>query len=211
MEINVVGAGRTDTGVHAEQIYAHFDLLDKFDKNEVLYKLNGILPNDIVIQDIFEATENAHARFDALQRSYEYRILLDKNVFFIDTSWQLINKKLNLVKMNEAAEILLNYTDFQCFSRSNTEVKTYDCDITRAEWIQNKSSLTFYISANRFLRNMVRAIVGTLIDVGLGKTTIEEFKNIILSKDRCNAGASVPPQGLFLTKIDYPNRIFIND
>jgi tRNA pseudouridine38-40 synthase len=210
-EINVVGAGRTDTGVHAEQLYAHIDITSKFDIDETLYKLNGILPKDIVVWDILKTTDTAHARFDAVQRSYEYRILQEKNPFFIDTTWQLINKKLNLAKMNEAAEILLNYTDFECFSRSNSDVKNYNCDVTRAEWIQNETSLIFYISANRFLRNMVRAIVGTLIDVGLGKTTIEDFNNIILSKDRRFAGASVPPQGLFLSKIDYPNIIFINE
>ncbi len=210
-EINVVGAGRTDAGVHAEQLYAHLDLNVEFDINETIYKLNGILPKDIVIHDILRVSDNAHARFDAFKRSYEYRILKEKNPFFIDTTWQLINKKLNLVKMNEAAEILLNYTDFECFSRSNSDVKNYDCDIAKAKWIQDGNSLIFYISANRFLRNMVRAVVGTLIDVGLERTSIEEFKKIILSKNRSNAGASVPPQGLFLTKIDYPNLIFINE
>lgn len=210
-EINVVGAGRTDTGVHAEQLYVHLDVTSEFEIGETIYKLNGILPKDIVVKDILKTTATAHARFDAVQRTYEYRILQEKNPFFIDTTWQLINKKLKLEKMNEAAEILLNYTDFECFSRSNSDVKNYICDITHAEWIQNDTSLIFYISANRFLRNMVRAIVGTLIDVGLGKTTIEDFRNIILSKNRSKAGASVPPQGLFLSKIDYPNIIFINE
>ena len=114
-------------------------------------------------------------------------------------------------KMNEAAEILLTYTNFKCFSRSNTDVNTYNCDVTRAEWIQKKQLLVFHISANRFLRNMVRAIVGTMLEVGLGKTTIEEFKQIIEDKDRCNAGPSAPPQGLFLTRVTYPKTVFIHE
>jgi tRNA pseudouridine38-40 synthase len=136
---------------------------------------------------------------------------LGRDPFLTKTTWQLINKKLNVVKMNEAANILLSYTNFKCFSRSNSDVKTYNCSITRAEWIQHKKMLVFHISANRFLRNMVRAIVGTLLDVGEGKTSIEKFKQIIERKDRCNAGPSAPPQGLFLTQVTYPKTIFIHE
>jgi len=210
-QINVVGAGRTDTGVHAKQLYAHIDLENNFNIKDSIYKINALLPKDIVVQNILKTTEEAHARFNATSRSYEYRIFLGRNPFYIDTTWQLINKKLNIVKMNEAAKILLNYTNFKCFSRSNTDVKTYNCNITIAEWILTEKRLIFYISADRFLRNMVRAIVGTLINVGLEKTTLEEFKKIIESKNRSNAGTSVPPQGLFLTKITYPKTIFINE
>jgi len=209
--INVVGAGRTDTGVHAEQLFAHIDLEPQFNLNEVLYKINALLPNDIVILNIVKVIDDAHARFDAIERSYEYRIFLGRNPFLNETTWQLINKKLNVAIMNEAAEILLTYTNFKCFSRSNTDVKTYNCNVKKAEWIFNNNQLIFNITADRFLRNMVRAIVGTLLNVGSGKTSIEEFKQIIESENRSNAGPSAPPQGLFLTKVAYPNRIFIHE
>mgnify|MGYP000008462195 FL=1 len=209
--IDVLGAGRTDSGVHAEQLFAHFDLDYKFNLNEVIYKLNSILPNDIVVHTILKVKEDAHARFDALSRSYEYRIYKGRNPFLTETTWQLINKKLNIDKMNEAAKILLTYTNFQCFSRSNTDVKTFNCIISNAFWKENGEELVFYISADRFLRNMVRAIVGTLIEVGEGKIAIEDFKKIIESKNRCNAGPSAPAQGLFLTKVAYPKTLFINE
>jgi tRNA pseudouridine38-40 synthase len=211
VSINVVGAGRTDTGVHAEQLYAHVDFSNEINLGEVIYKINSLLPNDIVVENILKATESAHARFDATSRSYEYRVFLGRNPFLIDTTWQLNNKKLNIVKMNEAAEILLTYTNFKCFSRTNSNVKTYNCDVKRAEWVLTKKILVFYITADRFLRNMVRAIVGTLIEVGTGKITLEDFKQIIESKDRCNAGTSAPAQGLFLTQVTYPKTIFIHE
>jgi len=209
--INIVGAGRTDAGVHAEQLFAHFDIDSIFKIDEVVYKTNALLPNDIVVLNIMKVIEDAHARFDAVQRSYQYRIFLGRNPFLVETTWQLINKKLNVAKMNEAAEILLTYTNFKCFSRSNTDVKTYDCDLKKALWVQTKQHLIFYITADRFLRNMVRAVVGTLLDVGANKTSLEEFKKIIESKNRSNAGPSAPPQGLFLTEVTYPNRIFIHE
>lgn len=209
--IIIFGAGRTDTGVHASQMFAHFDIENELNTVEIIYKINALLPNDIVIYSIIKTNNNAHARFDALSRSYEYRIFLGRNPFEIDTAWQLINKKLNVDKMNEAAEILLTYTNFKCFSRSNTDVKTYNCDISQAEWILTDKLLVFHITADRFLRNMVRAIVGTLIDIGSEKISLEQFKSIIESKNRCNAGASAPPQGLFLTQIKYPKNIFIHE
>ena len=209
--IDVVGAGRTDAGVHAEQLYAHLDLEEDFDVFEVSYKLNSLLQKDIVILNILKVTEEAHARFNAVSRSYQYRIYFGKNPFLTDTAWQIINKKLNVDLMNAAAEILLTYTNFKCFSRSNTDVKTYNCTVTKAVWVLENKSLNFYITADRFLRNMVRAIVGTLIDIGTGKTTLEEFKKIIESKDRKNAGPSAPAQGLFLTEVNYPKKLFINE
>jgi len=209
--INVVGAGRTDTGVHAEQLFAHIDFDIEFTIEELIYKLNALLPNDIVVENIYKAIERTHARFDAVSRSYEYRIFLGRNPFLTDTTWQFSAKKLNIVKMNEAASFLLTYTDFQCFSRSNSDVKTYNCDITNAVWIQTNKLLIFHITADRFLRNMVRAIVGTLLEVGKEKISLEEFKQIIESKNRCNAGPSVPPQGLFLTQVTYPKGIFIDE
>ena len=201
-EISVVGAGRTDAGVHASQMYAHLDTDKKLNKNHV-YKFNSLLPDDIVVYKIHSVKDDAHARFDAISRSYEYKIWLGRNPFLLETTWQLYYQKLNISLMNNAAKVLLEYEDFQCFSKVKTEVHTFNCDVTLAEWKQKENELTFHISANRFLRNMVRAIVGTLIDVGTGKTTIEEFRKIIESKNRNNAGLSVPAKALFLTEVTY--------
>lgn len=209
--INVVGAGRTDTGVHAEQLFAHVDFNNEINIKEAIYKLNSLLPHDIVVKNMIKTIVSAHARFDATSRSYEYRIFLGRNPFLMDTTWQLNNTKLNIVKMNEAADILLTYTNFRCFSRSKTNVKTYNCDVRRVEWIQTNKMLIFHITADRFLRNMVRAIVGTLIEVGKEKITLEDFKQIIKSEDRSNAGTSAPAKGLFLTQVTYLNTIFIDE
>lgn len=207
-ETDVVGAGRTDAGVHATQIFAHFDIENNIDINELKNRLNAFLPDDVVVQNIHLVTNEAHARFDAVSRSYEYRILLGRSPFLVDTTWQLYQQRLDIGKMNEAAQVLLDYTDFKCFSRSKTDVRTYNCDVTKAFWKLQGNELTFYITADRFLRNMVRAIVGTLVDVGLGKKSKEDFINIIESRDRTKAGFSVPAQGLFLTKVTYPKEIF---
>lgn len=201
-DIQIVGAGRTDTGVHASQMFAHFDI-DKLIDDNLEFKLNSILPNDIFIKAIFLVDDEKHARFDALSRSYEYKIWLGRNPFLLDFSWQIHSQKPNVTLMNEAAKLLLDYEDFESFSKVKTNVHTFNCNITEAFWIQNDNQLTFHISANRFLRNMVRAIVGTLLDVGLEKISISDFKNIIESKNRSNAGLSVPAKGLFLTQIKY--------
>ena len=201
-KIEVVGAGRTDTGVHAKQMFAHFDIDDSL-KKQLVFKLNSLLPNDIAIKKIFKVDDEKHARFDAVSRSYEYKIWLGRNPFLLDFTWQIHSQKPNIDVMNEAAKLLLEYKDFQCFSKVKTDVYTYNCDITEAIWKQNEEELTFYISANRFLRNMVRAIVGTLLDVGLAKISIADFRKIIESKNRSNAGLSVPAKGVFLTKITY--------
>lgn len=206
--INILGAGRTDTGVHAEQMFAHFDIDNQIDAQLMCYKLNSILPSDIVIKAIFKVKEEAHTRFDALSRSYEYRIWLGKYPFLRDITWQT-HLKPSVHKMNEAARLLLNYNDYKCFSKSKTDVKTYNCTITEAVWKQEGNLLIFHISADRFLRNMVRAIVGTLLEIGLGKITIDDFRKIIESRNRSEAGVSVPPQGLFLTKIRYPKEIIL--
>ena len=200
--IEVVGAGRTDTGVHAKQMFAHFDVKSEA-KEEIVYKLNSILPNDIVVYKLFEVSSEKHARFDAVSRSYEYKIWLGRNPFLLDFSWQIHSQKLEIDSMNEASKILLKYKDFQSFSKVKTDVHTYNCDIFDAHWKVDKADLTFYISANRFLRNMVRAIVGTMVDVGLGKISVLDFEEIIKSKNRSNAGLSVPARGLFLTAIKY--------
>ncbi len=207
-EIQAVGAGRTDAGVHAKQLFAHFDLDKIIAVEETIYKLNSFLPKDISIQDIIQVTDEAHARFHATSREYEYIISLRKDPFQQKLAYQ-INVVPNVDLMNKAAEVLLQYSDFQCFSRSNTDAKTYICNITKAVWETEGSQLKFTITANRFLRNMVRAVVGTLLNVGLGKITIEQLHEIIKSKDRSNAGASAPAHGLFLTKVCYPTTIFV--
>ncbi len=201
-EINIVGAGRTDTGVHASQMYAHFDVDADLDEN-FTYKLNAILPNDIVIYKTTKVEADAHARFDATKRSYEYKIWLGRNPFLLDTTWQLNYKNINVEAMNTAAAMLYEYEDFECFSKVKTDVFTYNCTVTNAVWKLKGNELTFYITANRFLRNMVRAIVGTLLDVGLGKITIDDFRAVIESKNRSKAGVSVPAKGLFLTEVAY--------
>jgi tRNA pseudouridine38-40 synthase len=201
-DINVVGAGRTDTGVHASQMFAHFNV-DKKLVGDAVFKLNSILPEDIVIYKVFLVDDEKHARFDAVSRSYQYKICLGRNPFLLDFAWQIHSQKFNINLMNEAASLLLEYEDFESFSKVKTDVYTFNCDITKAVWTQKENELTFHISANRFLRNMVRAIVGTLIEVGTGKKTIEDFKQIIESKNRSKAGLSVPAKGLFLTEIKY--------
>jgi len=208
--INIMGAGRTDAGVHALQMYAHFDVELEIDITLILDRLNSFLPEDIVIYRIFEVDEKSHTRFHAISRSYKYQIYLGRNPFLLDTTWQIYRNRLDVDKMNEAAKLLLNHADFKCFSKS-TDVNTYICDVIFAEWKQTDNLLVFHISANRFLRNMVRAIVGTLIDVGMNKISIDDFKKILDSRSRSEAGFSVPARGLFLTHIKYPESILKNE
>jgi tRNA pseudouridine38-40 synthase len=202
----IVGAGRTDAGVHAKQMFAHFDTDILFEVEDLIFKLNSFLPKDIAIQDIFEVKPDAHARFHALSRAYLYRISLNKDVFNFNESYYL-KQRLDLDKMNKATKILLDYKDFQCFSKSQTDVNTYNCDIMVAQWQIVNNELQFNIKADRFLRNMVRAIVGTLLNVGLGKLEVEDLHTIIKSKNRSEAGFSVPAHGLYLTEIIYPETI----
>lgn len=207
-EIKLVAAGRTDAGVHAKQLFAHFDFEEIKDLSHLVYRLNSFLPKDISIENIVPVSADAHARFHASEREYEYIISLKKDPFSQGFTY-LLYQKPNVDAMNEAAETLLNYQDFQCFSRTNTDVKTYHCNVQKAYWILENDRLIFTITANRFLRNMVRAIVGTLLDVGYAKTSLEEFHAIIASKNRVNAGSSAPANGLYLTKVLYPKEIFI--
>jgi len=200
--INVMGAGRTDTGVHASEMYGHFDFETPIDVTSLVHKLNSYLPKDISIFDIILVHDEAHCRFDATKRTYEYHINTVKNPFLQELSWYF-NQKLDVALMNEAAKILLNHTDFQCFSKVNTDVNTFDCKIFEAYWKIENKNLIFTISANRFLRNMVRSIVGTLVNIGLQKISLTDFENIIASKSREKAGFSVPAHGLYLTEIDY--------
>lgn len=200
--IVIMGAGRTDTGVHASKMFAHFDYEKEIDSKTVVHKLNSYLPKDIAVSEIINVDENAHARFDAKQRTYEYKINLTKNVFLDELSWYY-NKELDVEAMNDAASLLMEFIDFQCFSKVHTDVNTFNCAITQAFWKKENDQLIFTISADRFLRNMVRSIVGTLVNVGLGKISKADFQKIIESKDRKKAGFSVPACGLYLTEIKY--------
>ncbi|MCK7591363.1 tRNA pseudouridine(38-40) synthase TruA [Subsaxibacter sp. CAU 1640] len=205
-KISVMGAGRTDAGVHASQMFAHFDIEDSFDVESIVFKLNCFLPKNIAIHNIFRVNDKAHARFNATSRTYHYKIATKKNVFTYDLAYH-IYFSLDVDKMNAACKILFDYNDFQCFSKSNTDVKTYHCTIKEAFWKLDENQLIFKITADRFLRNMVRAIVGTMIEIGLGKIEVEQLHNIIKSKSRSEAGYSVPANGLYLTNIVYPEKI----
>ncbi|GAA4955898.1 tRNA pseudouridine(38-40) synthase TruA [Algibacter agarivorans] len=205
-QISIMGAGRTDAGVHAKQMFAHFDTDVNFDVKDLIFKLNSFLPIDVAIHDIFKVKAEAHTRFDALSRTYLYRVSLKKNVFTNENVFY-VKHALDVDKMNEASKILFEYKDFQCFSKSKTEVKTYHCDIIKAEWFFKDDELHFVIQANRFLRNMVRAIVGTMVNIGLGKIDIDHLHTVIQSKNRSEAGFSVPAHGLYLTHIEYPDDI----
>ncbi len=202
-EIDVVGAGRTDTGVHATQMFAHFDYEEVIDGEALTKRLNAFLPKDIVVYRFIHLHDEAHARFDATSRTYEYHIHTFKDAFVAEGSWYNFHP-LDVDKMNEAAKILFEYIDFKCFSKTHTDVKTFNCKVIEAQWQQNGTRLVFTITADRFLRNMVRAIVGTLVNVGLGKINLHDFRQIIESRDRSAAGFSVPAHGLYLTKVKYP-------
>ena len=204
--VAIVGAGRTDAGVHARQMFAHFDASEELDGEDLAYKLNSMLPKDIAISEVFPVRKDAHARFDAVARSYEYHLLQYKDVFDYDQAWYF-RYELDLEKMNKAAEILKEYSDFQCFSKSRTDVHTYNCRVDEAKWVEKDGKLIFYITADRFLRNMVRAVVGTLLEIGQGKQPVEYMHEVIKSKDRGKAGTSVPAHGLYLTRIEYPETI----
>lgn len=207
-EINTTGVGRTDTGVHAKEFYAHFDVGELIvDKKAFLYNLNSILPKDIAVFNLFLVRADAHARFDATSRSYEYVISRNKDPFMQEYSYYFYGD-LDIDVMNQAAEYLKLVDDFSSFCKSGVQVKTMICDVKEAYWQEANGKLVFHITADRFLRNMVRAIVGTLIDVGQGKLSLEDYKEVIASKKRSSAGYSVPGQGLFLSKIEYPKTIF---
>jgi tRNA pseudouridine38-40 synthase len=204
--IETTGCGRTDTGVHARQLYAHFD--SENSKSEILnpkteISINAILPSDIAVKRIIPVHTDAHARFDAVLRSYEYHVHFEKDPFKINLSWELRDKP-DVALMNVAARIIMEYTDFSCFSKSNTQVFTNNCKMARAEWVHADGCLIFHISADRFLRNMVRAIVGTLMLVGKKEIEPVDVRKIIESKSRGNAGVSVPACGLYLTEVKYP-------
>jgi tRNA pseudouridine38-40 synthase len=202
--IDVVGAGRTDTGVHASFFVLHFEVLNELGNLEnLVYKLNSLLPFDIAMQKIWPVANDRHARFSAISRTYKYYISTKKNPFRTETSFKYL-LPLDVEKMNNAARILSEYEDFTSFSRLHSDVKTNNCKVLRAEWEVKNTQLIFTIQADRFLRNMVRAIVGTLLEVGKGKLSLKDFRKIIEAKDRAAAGASAPAKGLFLVDVEYP-------
>lgn len=201
--IALTGAGRTDAGVHARYMTAHFDTDTPFDATHLVKRLNVYLPADMAIFSIEQVADTLHARFDATARTYQYHVHTHKDAFIHTQSLQ-VPATLRFDLMNEAAKVLFEYIDFTSFSKLHTDVKTNNCTITHAEWTQiSTHQWVFTITANRFLRNMVRAIVGTLLQVGTEKISIQEFRNIIESKDRCKAGTSAPAHALYLTKVTY--------
>jgi tRNA pseudouridine38-40 synthase len=201
--ITVIGAGRTDTGVHARMMVAHFDIDGDIDCEQITYKLNRLLPRDIAVNDIHPVAEDMHARFSAKSRTYHYYVHTNKNPFRRMYSFQL-HYPLDFSAMNKAADILLEYKDFGAFCKSHTDVKTTLCDVTAAKWIEEADGCWYFeITANRFLRNMVRAVVGTLVEVGRHRARIEDFRKIIEGKKRTEAGESMPAQALFLEDIKY--------
>jgi len=208
--ITLTGAGRTDAGVHAATFYAHFDseyiFQNKEKKDGFVFKLNRFLPKDIVVYDIMIGLDCFHSRFSAISRTYKYYISLSRDPFANDFTFEMYGT-LDIINMNIACAVLMQYTDFSCFSKSNTQTKTNNCRIDKARWYYEETKLVFEITADRFLRNMVRAIVGTLIQVGNGKLQPHDLHEIIKSGDRGNAGTSVPGKGLFLEQIEYPKSL----
>jgi tRNA pseudouridine38-40 synthase len=206
-EISITGSGRTDTGVHCAQQFFHVDIDASFVPEDLVHRLNSFLPRDIAIRSIVLVRSDAHARYDAFERSYEYKITLKKDPLLRGYAFHFF-KPLNVKSMNDAAKLLKGEHDFTSFSKVKTDVNHFVCDIKRAQWIKEGDLLIFHISANRFLRGMVRAVVGTLLDVGTEKISVSDFEKIIQSKDRKKAGMNVPPEGLYLTEVKYPKKIF---
>lgn len=207
--IPILGAGRTDSGVHARLMVAHFDYVSELDTEQLCFKLNNFLPKDISILEMKEVKQDAHARFDAISRTYRYYITTEKDPFLYPFKHRIFSE-LDIDLMNEACKVLFKYEDFTSFSKLHTDVKTNNCTITEAFWVLEGKNYTFKITANRFLRNMVRAIVGTMIDIGRKKISLKDFHQIIESKDRGLAGSSAPGKALFLENIVYPKNIFLN-
>ncbi|GGD70825.1 tRNA pseudouridine synthase A [Maribacter cobaltidurans] len=209
-KIEIVGAGRTDAGVHAKEMFGHFNVDPISDIQNLIYRVNAFLPDDIAVQEIRSVQNEAHARFDATARSYEYWVCQEKNPFYRDTAYY-VRTPLDIDLMNQAATLLLGKQDFECFSKSKTDVRTYICNVTLAKWVLENDKLVFKITADRFLRNMVRAVVGTLLEVGSKKYPPSHVKAILKSKDRSEAGVSVPAKGLYLTSVIYPKTIYKNE
>ena len=205
--INITGSGRTDTGVHASQQWAHVDLM-KLNQNEFKFKLNSILPTDICIKSVHLVNKSAHARYDATKRTYRYFLHTQKNPFLQETSY-FFPRVIDVSSVAESCDLIKEWKDFKSFSRVKTEVKHYECEINDISWRENNKGIhVFEISSNRFLRGMVRSLVGTLLEVGLGRLSMKELHRILKAKDRRMAGRSVPAHGLFLDSVIYPSYIF---
>lgn len=202
-ETGVLGCGRTDAGVHAKQYFLQFDTPKKVDGGKLVYRLNGLLNYDVAVKRIIPVSSDAHARFDATERTYQYFIHSQKNPFLQDRSLY-VSEKIDLDAMNKASEMLLKNEDFESFSKVHTDVNNFNCKVSHAKWSQQQDQWMFEITANRFLRNMVRAVVGTLLEVGSGKISLSEFDEVIKSRSRSRAGKSVAARGLFLTNVKYP-------
>ncbi|MCU0419472.1 MAG: tRNA pseudouridine(38-40) synthase TruA [Cyclobacteriaceae bacterium] len=207
-ETPIVGSGRTDTGVHCRQQFFHADVEDPVVPTELLHKLNSFLPADIAIRSILPVLPTAHARYDARLRGYEYHITTVKDPMLVGLAYYFF-RPLDLAKMNQAAQLLVGNHDFQSFSKVNTDVNHFLCELKTAYWERQGDRLIFFIEANRFLRGMVRALVGTLLEVGTGKITAADFGAIIASRDRKKAGMNAPPEGLYLVKVEYKDGIFV--
>jgi len=209
-KISTIGAGRTDTGVHAKVFCAHFDSIspDHSTLKNLVFRLNRYLPEDISVNSIKKVLPDANARYSAISRTYKYYISRIKDPFFDNSSW-FLHGNIDIAAMNEACGLLFNNSDFTSFSRLHSNTKTNICKIYVAKWVEADNRLVFTIKADRFLRNMVRAIVGTMIEIGFGKMNLKAFEEIILTKDRCRAGKSAPAKGLFLADIEYPKEIFV--
>jgi tRNA pseudouridine38-40 synthase len=207
-EVGIVGSGRTDTGVHCLQQFFHADIDAEMESEHLVRRLNSFLPGDIAIRSMVAVKSAAHARYDALEREYEYRITRVKDPFLQHRAYYFF-REVDVAAMNKAAAILVGKHDYQCFSKVKTDVNHFICEIKRARWNQKGKLLVFTITANRFLRGMVRAIVGTLLDVGTGKISVRDFQGIIYGKDRKKAGMNVPAEGLYLTKVKYSRRIYL--
>jgi tRNA pseudouridine38-40 synthase len=207
-EISIVGSGRTDTGVHASQQIAHFEYPDPIDPAKMVYKLNSFLPKDIGIAGLQKVSDEAHARFDATKRTYHYHIHRTKNPFKTETSYYF-SQEVSTDLILDGCKIIGEWQNFESFSKVHTEVNNFNCEIFDIDWIEKKNNSLFIIQANRFLRGMVRAIVGTLLDVGMKKTSLDELKELLKKNDRSLAGRAVPAHGLFLEKIEYPDNIYL--
>ncbi len=206
--LKIFGSGRTDAGVHCSQQFFQVDIEKEFDLEQLIPRLNSFLPKDISIQSIRKVKHDVSARHDAVERTYRYLITQKKNPLLEGLAWHYF-KPVDVETMNKAAALLLGEHDFECFSKVKTDVNHFLCEIKNAEWQKKGDMLEFTITANRFLRGMVRAIVGTLLNIGTGKTSMKEFQSIIHSRDRKKAGANVPAYGLYLIKVKYPSHIFI--
>jgi tRNA pseudouridine38-40 synthase len=208
-KVEITGSGRTDTGVHATHQVFHLDTSKNLGDNAV-FKFNSILPPDISIREIRRVREDSHARFDAVSRSYRYQVLRFRDPFLTDRSY-LFTQPLNLEIMDQASQIIKDRKDFECFSRVKTDVNHFLCEISESHWTSHNDLLHFHVSSNRFLRGMIRSMVGTLLDIGTGKKDLTDLRKILDSRDRTQAGRSVPARGLYLCNVVYPDEIFLKN